>query len=63
MYNRKNLGKDTYLVKYSSNDGRTYGVMAVGYCNDEQQAISKSKKDLMRTNPKAADFNFAATRE
>lgn len=60
---RKNLAKDTYLVKYSANDGRNYGVMAVSYCHSEDHAIKKTKRELMKTNPKAAGYSYAAARD
>lgn len=63
MLNHKMPRNSKFLVKYSSKDGKTYGIMSAGYCSDEQQAISKSIKSLSRTNPNASEYSFAATRE
>lgn len=56
---RKTKMNNTYYVNYSSNDGRSYGVMAVCYCKSETQALAKAKDELKRTNPKADEYRFA----
>lgn len=51
--------KHTYYVNYSSSDGRNYGVMAVSYCNSEEQALTRARQELLRTNPNASEYRFA----
>lgn len=59
MASSRTKSKHTYCVNYSSQDGRNYGIIAVGYCISEAQALNKAKGQIMRSNPNAKDYVFA----